>query len=95
MTLAKCLALVLGAATAGAGFVLFWTPIPVGVVLVPLGFYILGSQFAWAADALEWIKSRTGPFGRAVRRAEGRSAARFARWRAALRRLKRARRARP
>jgi len=53
-----------------AGAVLFVTPIPVGIILVPLGFLILALEFRGARAWLRWVQRRTGKFGRAVRTAE-------------------------
>lgn len=57
---------VVGGTVALIGLVLFVTPIPVGVVLVPLGVIILASEFALARLWLERLEQRTGPLGRSV-----------------------------
>ena len=51
-----------GSAVTVAGLVMLVLPGP-GMLVVALGFAILGREYAWAASAFEWIKrvaARTG-----------------------------------
>jgi hypothetical protein len=66
---------VVGAAFVAAGVAMFVLPGP-GILVVALGFAILGTEYAWAAAALERTKRTAERAGRvakgAVRTASGR-----------------------
>lgn len=66
---------VVGAAVVAAGLAMFVLPGP-GILVVAVGFAILGTEYAWAAAALERTKRGAEKAGRvargAVRSASGR-----------------------
>jgi hypothetical protein len=67
---------VLGAAFVGAGLAMLVLPGP-GILVVAIGFAILGTEYAWAAMALQRTKDVAGQAGRVARggaSAAGRSA---------------------
>ncbi len=61
---------VLGGLVLAAGLVLWISPVPLGIILVPLGLLILASEFVWAQRLTVWVKTRTGRFGRLVTASE-------------------------
>ncbi len=61
---------VVGAAVVVVGLVLLVLPGP-GIVVVVLGFAILGTEFAWAAAALEKTKRAADAAGRQTKRSAG------------------------
>lgn len=72
---------VVGAAFVIAGLAMLVLPGP-GIIVVAVGFAILGTEYAWAALALERTKSAASQAGRAARgtaRNAGRSANRVLR----------------
>ena len=66
---------VIGGAVVAGGLAMLVLPGP-GILVVALGFAILGTEYAWAASALERTKRTAGRAGRAakgaVRSASGR-----------------------
>jgi hypothetical protein len=67
---------VIGAAFVCAGLALLVLPGP-GIIVVAVGFAILGTEYAWAAIALDRTKSAASEAGRAARgtaRSAGRTA---------------------
>lgn len=72
---------VIGAAFVAAGLAMLVLPGP-GIIVVAVGFAILGTEYAWAAIALERTKSAASQAGRAAQgtaRSAGRSANRVIR----------------
>lgn len=72
---------VVGAVFVAAGLAMLVLPGP-GIIVVAVGFAILGTEYAWAALALERTKSAASQAGRAARgsaRSAGRSANRMMR----------------
>ena len=72
---------VIGAAFVCAGVAMLVLPGP-GILVVAVGFAILGTEYAWAALALERTRSAASQAGRAVHvtaRSAGRSATRLLR----------------
>jgi hypothetical protein len=61
---------VVGAALVLGGLAMFVLPGP-GILVVALGFAILGTEYAWAATALEQTKKTAGRAGRVAKTAAG------------------------
>jgi hypothetical protein len=57
---------VVGAALVAAGLAMFVLPGP-GILVVALGFAVLGTEYAWAAAALERTKRTAERAGRAAK----------------------------
>jgi hypothetical protein len=64
---------VLGAVLVVGGLALLVLPGP-GFLVVVLGFAVLGTEYAWAAAALERTKRAAETAGRAARNAAGKAA---------------------
>ena len=61
---------IVGAALVLAGLVMLVLPGP-GLVVVVIGFAVLGTEYAWAANALERTKRTAEKAGRAAKGAAG------------------------
>ncbi len=61
---------VVGAAFVAAGLALLVLPGP-GIIVIAIGFAILGTEYAWAAAALERTKRTAEQAGRAARSGAG------------------------
>ena len=57
---------VVGAALVAVGLAMFVLPGP-GILVVALGFAVLGTEYAWAAAALERTKRTAGRAGRTAK----------------------------
>jgi uncharacterized protein (TIGR02611 family) len=69
---------VVGAALVAAGLAMLVLPGP-GILVVALGFAILGTEYAWAASALERTKRTAERAGRAAKGAMKSASGRFRR----------------
>jgi hypothetical protein len=58
---------VVGGALVLAGLAMLVLPGP-GILVVALGFAVLGTEYAWAASALERTKQTAGQVGQAAKR---------------------------
>jgi len=67
---------VVGAALVAAGLAMLVLPGP-GILVVALGFAVLGTEYAWAAAALERTKHVAQRAGRAARDGVGRAGRRI------------------
>lgn len=55
------------------GLIILPLPLPFGIILIPIGFFILAIEFAWARRVLDRVQARTGRVGRAMKSMEDRA----------------------